>query len=135
MEQPSITFILNGNTYSLCASDAESIRKIPSDVRQQLISLLEAIKREDKLAQAAVQQALNKAKNPNQFEAKSVRTKSTLDSASPKPDRLGSGDVDALMARLIMEEKQNQKPGLSKGTLYKWLGGFVVVVFLLILIF
>ncbi len=69
MKQPDITFILNRKSYSFSASDAESIRKIPSDVRQQLISLLEAIKREDKLAQAAVQQALNKAKNPNQFEA------------------------------------------------------------------
>ena len=37
-------------------------------------------------------------------------------------ERLGSGDVDSLVAQLIMEEKSKQKPGLTKQTIYKWVG-------------
>ena len=134
MEQPTITFILNGNAYSLCSGDTETIRKMPSAVRQQLITLLEAVKREDQLAKAAVQQAVNKAKLSSPATTKSLSAGDPPGFAAVKPERLGAGDVDALMARLIMEEKQNQKPSLTKKTLYKWLAGFFVVVILLILI-
>ena len=40
--------------------------------------------------------------------------------AVAKPERLGAGDVDALMAKLIAEEKQNKRPGITKSDIYKW---------------
>jgi hypothetical protein len=55
MKQPTITFILHGTTYSLCASDTEAIRNISANDRQQLIALLEQIKYQESLSAAAVQ--------------------------------------------------------------------------------
>ena len=135
MERPTFTFILNGNTYKLSVDDRESIRKIPSTVRQQLVELLEFVKREEHRTQQAVQKAVDNVKTSSSIATKINNVENSSVSKQSRPERLGSGDVDALMARLILEEKQNQKPGLTKQTLYKWLAGFVVVVILLIFIF
>lgn len=48
---------------------------------------------------------------------------------------LGAGDRHELSARLIMEEKQKQKPGLDKRGIYKWLAIFAISVVLIILVF
>jgi hypothetical protein len=48
---------------------------------------------------------------------------------------IGKGDVDQLMARLVLEEKNNRKPGLTQQGLYKWMGISVAVIILLVLIF
>ena len=134
MEQPTITFVVSGNTYSLCAGDNAAISKISAVDRQHLITLLDAVKLQETLSQASVQRAMDKAKLTLRS------TTDTRESGSPpahndiNPERLGSGDVDALMARLIVEEEHNKKPGLTKQGLYKVVAGFAVFVFLLVLI-
>lgn len=134
MEHPTITFIINGNTYSLCAGDIEAIRKISKYDRQQLITLLETVKQQERLAQVAVQHAADKVKISSQTTTKVPEAGNTLAHQAIKPERLRSGDVDDLMARLIQEEKRNKKPGLTKQSLYKLIGGFSVIVILLVLI-
>ena len=62
MKQPTITFIINGTTYSLCASDTEAIRNIPSVDRQHLVTLLEQVKDQERRSAAAVQQEMDKAR-------------------------------------------------------------------------
>ena len=135
MEQSKITFIINSKTYSLRANDAEAIRDIPSADRQQLILLLEAIKQQDAIAQAAVQNAVDRARTSSGLPFNRPASGDVLDHKVPKPERLGSGDVDALMARLVMEEKRDKKPGLTTQDLVKWVVGLTVAIILLVLIF
>lgn len=135
MEQPKITFIINSKTYSLLANDTQAIRDIPVVDRQQLILLLEAIKQQDILAQAAVQNAVDRVKIPPEPPFNRSASGNTLDHTAPKPERLGSGDVDALMARLVMEEKHDKKPGLTTQGLVKWVACLAVAIILLVLIF
>jgi hypothetical protein len=135
MDQAKITFIIDSKTYSLRASDAQAIRDIPSADRQQLILLLEAIKQQDVLARAAVQNAVERVQISTKNPLNSPENGGTLDHKVPKPERLGSGDVDALMARLVMEEKRDKKPGLTKQGMVKWVAVSVVVIILLVLIF
>ena len=129
MKSPAITFIVGGKTYNLSAGDSAAIKAISTDDRQQLITLLEAIKHQDTLSKAAVQKAVDYVSTPLHGAGRPIADK------APKPERLGSGDADALMARLIMEEKRDKKPGLTKEGLYKVLAGFVVFIFVLMMIF
>ena len=135
MEQPKITFIINDKTYSLTANDVRAIRDIPGADRQQLILLLEAIKQQDILARAAVQNAVDRAKIPSELPVNRPASGDVPGHTAPKPERLGSGDVDALMERLIMEEKRDKKPGLTTQDLVKWVAGLTVAIILLVLIF
>lgn len=132
MESSAITFIMNGKTYRISAADGDAIRQISKQDRTQLIDLLEAVKLQDRLAAAAVQQAAVKAGVTG---TGSASTNTVPEYQQVKPERLSSGDVDDLMARLIMEEKKNKKPGLTQQTIYKWAAGIIALVFLLVLFF
>lgn len=113
MNQPKITFIINKIPYALTVTDVEAIKKMPSADRQQLMALLEAIKREESSAQP-----------------------SSIPAAAPtqSPARQDI-DPDVVMAQLAMEDKLNQEPGLTKQSLYKWVLGIAVSIIVLILIF
>ena len=130
MEQPRITFVINGQTFSLRASDSSSIDAVPAAERQQLVELLEAVKQRQKRAATTARQALEKAAVATTDRAGSARP----DYQPAKPERMGSGDVDALMARLVMEENRNRKPGMTRQDLYKWLLGGAAIVILLVLL-
>lgn len=124
MQQPKITFIINKIPYSLNASNVEAIRDMPSADRQQLIALLESIKREETSAHSTVQAV-----------AASASTAAYPGNTPAHQNvRLNSGDVDAMMAQLIMEEDIKKKSGLTKQSIQKWLGAIAVIIFLLILI-
>ena len=125
MQQTNITIIIDGSTYSLNPTDKTSIKSLPIGDRQQLITLLEAIQLFEKQRHATTREAEGKAN----VAAALANTK--LEGKEP----LGSGDVDQLMARLVLEEKNNRKPGLTRQGLYKWMGISVVVIVLLVLIF
>jgi len=139
MEQAIVTFIINGKTYSLRASDGEAIREIPSADRQQLIALLEAVKLQETLSHRAVQNAAQKAVDKTRIASQAAtngaKAGDTTERQDIKPERLGSGDIDALMSRLIMEEKRDKKPGLTTQGLVKWVAGLAAIIILLVLIF
>ena len=132
MEQTRITFVINDNTYSLTPADAGTIRAMPSADRRELIQLLEAVRQEEASSLARAREADARAQalldGAAQSKAGSVQH-------TPAPERLGSGDADALMARLAMEEQMSRKPGLTKQGLYKVALGFLVAVCLLVFIF
>jgi len=124
MNSGAITFVIGGVTYRLSAGDTNAIRNIPEADRAELIALLEAVQAQDVASKAAVQAAAASA---------TISTSSPVGASGgplPKAERLGSGDVDALMAKLIMEEKRERKPGLTKQGIYKVVGFFVVVILL-----
>ena len=133
MEPSTVTIILQGKTYSLKLSDPESIRKIPGAERRQLISVLKEIEIQDKLAENAIRAATEKTSAPTH--AKDVASNVIADRQEARPERLGAGDVDELMARLIMEERKNQKPPLTPKTFYKWMVIILLVIVALIYIF
>ncbi|MGH1472034.1 MAG: hypothetical protein ACRBCS_12620 [Cellvibrionaceae bacterium] len=150
MEKSAITFIINGNTYNLRVSDTEAIRKMQPLDRQELIKLLNAVKHEDELALAAVEQRINKARASQQSATSiptsaktrhasttpaSTKTVSSGQTLGEKTRRLGEGDVDNIMAKLMLEEKRAQKPIPTKNTLYKWIGISIIVIVLLFIIF
>jgi hypothetical protein len=135
MQQPTITFILNDKTYRLCATDSHTMRELPAADREQLITLLEALKQQDLLARQAVEQAVARAKTGQTTAAGESTTGTQPQQKTLKPERLGSGDVDALMARLVMEEKSSQKPTLTKQGLYKFIAWAAALIILLTFIF
>ena len=125
MEQAKITFVINNNTYSLSSTDQQAIRDIEDKDRQDLLDLLGAIKAEEaraRQAEARVQAAL-------------AGSQPGAVTDGPAPERLGRGDVDALMARLAMEDNQNRKPGPTREGLFKFmLGFFGVMIFLVVVL-
>ncbi|MDH5387840.1 MAG: hypothetical protein OEY06_05280 [Gammaproteobacteria bacterium] len=127
MNQQDIIVIINKKPYTLNASDVEKIRNIPSVDRQQLIVLLEAIKREEVSTQQMA------AKVSAITSTISSDTSNVSGSQYMQPERQASADPDALMAQLIMEDQRNKKPGLTKHSIQKWTAIIAVVVFLLIL--
>jgi hypothetical protein len=130
MEQPMITFVLNGKTFSLRAGDAEAIGAIPAAERQQLLALLEAVQRQEERARAIARKAVDKAR----MTSHGATAAAPAGSVMAGHDRLGGADVDALMARLVMEEERNRKPGLTRQGIYKWLLVAAIVIVLLVLL-
>jgi hypothetical protein len=134
MKQPTITFIINGTTYSLCASDTEAIRKIATVDRQHLVTLLEQVRNQERLSAAMVQQEMDKAKFYSRDATSIPEAGIQPDHKAIKSERLGSGDIDALMARLVLEEKRSRKPALTKRGIYKVISVVAVLIVLLVLI-
>lgn len=134
MPQPRITIAINGKTYSVCADNAEAIGNMPLEDRQYLVTLLEVVKSRTDPALAAAHVATGKPSSPAP-EKPALAAAATLTAANaPKPARVGSGDIDALVARLAAEDLQNRKPVLTRAGVYKVTGGFLLVIFLLVVL-
>jgi hypothetical protein len=131
MSQPTITFVINDKTFSLRADDTGAIAAIPTAERGQLLALLEALKRQDEQAAATARELLDRAKSASNQQPAAART----NDPAPSPERLGSGDIDALMARLVMEESRNRKPAPTRQSLYRGLLALVALAVLLIVVF
>ena len=129
MEQARITFVINGKTFSLRASDGDGIGAMPAPERQQLIDLLEAVKQHESRTREVARRALDKAALSGGAAAGTPG-----DYRPAGGERLGSGDVDALMARLVAEDNRKRNPGPTRQDLYKWVLGIGVVFILLVLI-
>ena len=131
MDQSRITFVINGQTFSLRPGDADGIGAIPAAERQQLIELLQAVQQHDRRVGDIARSARDRA---------AVSPAGTAGAMQPEyrpagAERLGSGDVDALMARLVAEDNRNRKSTPSREGLLKWVLGAVGAVILLVLIF
>ncbi|MCR8923463.1 hypothetical protein NO559_11805 [Dasania sp. GY-MA-18] len=124
MSTAPITCIINGQAYKLSADDSLAVQQMPVADRQQLLALLELVQRCDQQSKAAVQQAVQAASA--QADGASIKV---------KPERLGSGDIDALMARLIQEEQQHKKPVLTKARVLRNTLLLMAAIVLLVLIF
>lgn len=152
MEKPPITFTINGKTFRVRADALEALRLIPAAERQQLIELLEAIRRQEPepgaavarpvagaapaaaSAPVAVAAALPAAVMKNTAPAPATGVVLPAATASPPVEKPGKGDVDDLMKRLIMEERSKQKPLPQAKTVYLWMGVFFVAATLLMLL-
>ena len=129
MEPSAITFVINGNAYSFGAGITDAVAAIPAAERRQLIALLEAIKEEEARVNRVAVSAVTHTKV-----VEGLPGDGQINSQTP-PERMGRGDVDALMARLVMEEGRDKKRVPTRQGLYKWFAVFAVVVILLVIIF
>ena len=125
MSTEKITFIVNGNSYHISASEPETLTTIDPTDRKALITLLEAVKHQQDASEQRADQILMQTAVPI----------SDNPAAAIKPERLGRGDAEAVMARLILEEKAKQKKAPSQRSFYKWIIGFTALVILAILVF
>jgi hypothetical protein len=98
------------------------------------VTLLEQVKYQESLSVAAVQKLVDKATLHSRSATNIPATGIQPGHKDTKPERLGSGDIDALMARLVLEEKRSRKPAVTKRGIYKAIGVFVVLVVLLVFI-
>ena len=124
MNQSGITFVVNGNAYSLRPDDVAAVSAISAADRQQLITLLETVKQAERTADRRAEASRLEEAGAD-----------PLDRGRIKPERLGAGDADALMARLVMEENSHKKPIPTRQGLYKWIAVVAVVVIFLIVVF
>jgi len=135
MEQSPVTIVINGSTYTLNANDADAIQQIPRAERQKLITLLEAIQQHDRTAISSEQPISTDLEEVWEDSIKHATQAPTLDQQDNSAQAAGGGDIDALMARLIMEERANQKEVPTRQSLYKIIGGVTIVIIVLILVF
>lgn len=124
--QQAITCVINGNAYKLSAGDVSAMSNMPEADREPLLLMVDAIKAQQLKTQAALQQALHKTTHSASAAAKP---------AEEKPERLGAGDIDALMAKLVLEEKQQKKPPLTQQKIIKIMLAVVAAIILITLIF
>ena len=124
MSTDKITVVVNSHSYHISASEPETLTAMVTTDRKALITLLEAIKHQQKASEQRAEQILLPTAAP---------TSDRL-AAAIKPERLGRGDADAMMARLILEEQSKQKKPPSQRSFYKWIIGFTALVIMAILI-
>lgn len=127
MSKSSITVVIAEKTYVLQPSAPQAMREIPKQHREQLIGLLEVLKSQHEASQRAVDSALAAATLPGQVPGQAPA------GDSPQRDKMGEGDIDDLMARLILEEKRSRKAGLKPATIYKFTAVIVLVILVLML--
>jgi hypothetical protein len=134
MAEPRITIIINGTTYSLCADNAEAIGNMPLADRQHLLTLLEAVrsKTAPELPATPGSPDTSRITTPSP-PAMAVATARHV-ASNAKPERMGSGDIDALMARLAAEDSRSRKPSLTRSGVYKALGGVLLFLLLMVVI-
>lgn len=139
MKQPNVTFFLNDNTYHLSATDTEAIKAIPKEDRQQLLEMLEAIKAVSVESQPVVSHSLQASKP--QLRKGSAAIPSALLAGSQASQETGRSNTeqvsnaDALMARLVAEDRIQRGEGLTKKGVYTFIGAFTAIVIILILVF
>ena len=124
MSQSGITFVINGNAYQLRPDDRAAIGAIPAADRQQLMALLESVQEAERTAKKLAEDSRQALAGSDPYDLDRI-----------KPDRLGAGDADALMARLVMEENRHKKSMPTRQGFYKWIAICVVVMVLLVAVF
>lgn len=137
MTANKITFVINGNTYSISPDDPNALTSIASSDQAALLTLFESLKQQraslelranQRLAQSSTSSSAIAAASNNSSDNKSL-------AQSTKRERLGRGDAEALMAKLIMEEKAKQKQQPSPSSFYKWILGIAGLIIICIILF
>ena len=140
MINSTVTCIVNGKTYRLCVDDTKGMRTMSSVDRQQLIDVLEVLKKQQPPVKPVVQHVVQHTEQHAEQHTvqDSVQNVTQQGAGEVKPRSnypTHVGDANALAAQLLQEEKNKQKPPLTKRTIYKWIGGLTIVALVLIGVF
>ena len=144
MQNNLITITINGVTHEFQTGDVTAMRDLPWSERKQLIALLENIKQAEYI-QAAEQSETNAGNNSSSDRAPQNQINNLTTQVNPtsEPHQLdpeiktSERDVDDLMARLILEQKQNNKhqPVPDKSSVIKLLLVVFAIIIALAVIF
>ena len=132
MSASTITLVVNGNAYQLSATNTASLRAINPCDRRALLMLLEALKYDDQLAPRIADRVLPQTCSTITDD---VIVEGSHITESLSQERMGSGDVDALMAKLIAEDQQSRKSQKNRPSMIKWAAMLVMAIILLVVIF
>lgn len=127
MKQPRIVFVTaEGKPHTLRLDQPETLSALPVAERNQLIALLEAVKTAPQASDAPPVRVST---------APVIATGGPATApATPQPERLGSGDVDARVSQLMAQERQNYQPQVTVQTMYKWVAVVAAIGIILILV-
>ena len=135
MSQQTIKITIDGKTHEFMSGDHQAMKNMAWQDRKKLIDLLETIKQAE---------YVKEAKSP-EIETEKLTSTPTIDpefktnkNNSDQPDHTvkpGQGDVDALMNRLILEDKKHQSNIPDKSVVIKWMLIILAVVLLIAVIF
>lgn len=138
MSLKPITIVVNDTPYRLDLGDRESLQQLSPADRAQLIILLEALKRQPEAQAPGVDQTREPLVDitdvPSLTAVQPGRATEQGSASTTSNTRLGSGDVDAIFAQLVMQENMNSKPPLTARSLYTFILGVAVVIVLLIVL-
>ncbi len=123
-----ITIVINGNSYRLSTDNPKAMRDMPVAERAQLINLLKVLNAQHLQAQQQLEQTVARQQNP--VLQASISQPQTANDKPATGERMGKGDVEQMMARLIAGEKSKQKPLMTASTIYKFVGVVFLVIFL-----
>ncbi len=147
--ESDITITIAGKTHHFSQGDFEWFKSLPWSERKQLIELLENIKQAEYVKKptesddAVIKhqpdsKTINSeagnhvsSRMPMGKHSSKVHDEAGFDSTVKKSDQ----DVDDLMQRLIIQEKQHHKPIPDKSAVMKLILGVFVVVFILAVVF
>lgn len=135
MSKQTIKITIDGKTHEFMAGDHQAMKNMAWQDRKQLIDLLENIKQAEYINQSTPVQEPEQPESikptlPTQSKSQE-KPKVDMDQAS----RPGQGDVDALMNRLILEDKKHQSNIPDKGVVVKWMLIILAIVLLIAVIF
>jgi len=119
----AITVVIGGRPHQLVADDPASFSTLSAGDRQQLLSLLQALSKPSVAREAAISSGPVSAPHRNGAALQ-----------EPKPERMGAGDVDALMAKLIAEDQRDRATPPGKHRADKVLAVIAIGLFILWLI-
>jgi hypothetical protein len=134
MAEPRITLIINGTTYSLCADNTEAIGNMPINDRRHLLTLLEAVRHKTEPMPAATPATRDASSSAAPLKPVTSDATARATPSDATPERMGSGDIDALMARLAVEDRRSRKPTVTRAGIYKATGGVLLFILLLVVI-
>jgi len=133
MNKDLISIVVNGNSYRLEPGDSVGIDAIDATDRQRLMELLVAIKQQQEQRDAIVQRRLQQTRSAKPAVGPAIAKGAVIDRGADQR-AMSAAEVDALMAQLVIEEKKNTKPGLTRKRLYQWIVYSVIAIIVLIVI-
>ena len=123
MKPDNIKITIGDSTYEFDPADPESLNNIQESDRLLLIKLLETLKLD--------------ATNPESIYAPNISSpevNNATQSQTISAKDMSKGDIDAMVATLMAEERSKRKPGIDQRGFLKIIGGVASVIILLIII-
>ncbi len=138
MPSSTITVVIDGRPYQLSATDADSLAKLSSEDRQQLITLLQAVQ-QTPLVPPAMASDEHKLVDINELPSLTGQvtpepSQPTSISQEPDRSRMSGVEVDAMFAKLVAEERQNHQPLTLQG-LMKFIAIVTAIILILVYVF
>ncbi len=123
MKPNYITIKIGENTYDFDPQYPESLNNVKESDRLLLIELLEQLKQDATDSESIYSPAPLTPRTSNETRSPNISAKN-----------MSKGDIDAMVATLMAEERSKRKSGLDQRGVLKIIGGVATVIVVLIII-